>query len=365
MHGSERSTTIAKAAVCLLVSAGTIALCAAPKVTFNGYLDADVWGDCTGNYYTNNELDLGLALEFSEKVSAHVYATAWSANGENPGAIPARYAPPSERWLSFLFDGFDITFKTSMGTFTAGDLVFQHGKFNYYFYKRLSMITPESFTRGVKYSIGNNVVTQEVLAGVADRNSSTSDIQGVTNLTLGENHTLGLYYGMKNDVTADFSDGTDFYAGVEYRSAGPGVLDIKADFGYMNPAAKELPQTYSILLEPVLTLGNFSAAFTGFVMIDDNKLINSAAEQFKLDDEMFFYLEPGYSFNDNFAVGLPLEYHAVDLDNEDDNAFWLVPTLYVYPFENVQWWIWGQIVKYRQEDAANAYGIGSEIIVTF
>ena len=80
---------------------------------------------------------------------------------------------------------------------------------------------------------------------------------------------------------------------------------------------------------------------------------------------MFFYVEPGYSFTDNFAVGLPLEYHAVDMDDEDDDAFWIVPTFYIYPFENVQWWLWGQVVLPTVENADPAYGAGSEIIVEF
>lgn len=120
----------------------------------------------------------------------------------------------------------------------------------------------------------------------------------------------------------------------------------------------------SILLEPSLTLGNFSTAFTGFVMIDNDSLVNSAS-LFKLDDEMFFYIEPGYTFTENFGFGLPIEFHAADLADKNDNAMWLVPTFYVYPFENVQWWIWGQVVKYIAEGKDNAFGLGSEIIVNY
>ena len=337
---------------------------AAPEVSFSGYLDADVWGDFTGKYYTNSELDLGMTLTFSEKLSAHVYTTVWSANGKTPGGIPARYAPPNERWLSVLFDGFDLTYATKFGTFTVGDLVYQYGKFNYYFYKRLSMITNESFTRGLKYSIGGGPVSQEILLGIADKNSSTADVQGVTNIAMGEAHSLGLYYGMKNDALLPFSDGTDFYAGAEYNGKFGGILSAKFDFGYRGIAGDERSNIVSILLEPTLTLGNFSTAFTGFVMIDNDSLVNSAP-MFKLDDEMFFYLEPGYTFTDNFGFGLPIEFHAVDLANEDDNTLWFVPTFYIYPFENVQWWIWGQVVKYLADGVDNAYGLGSEIIVNY
>jgi hypothetical protein len=347
-----------------IVFSALTAAAAAPEISFTGYLDADVWGDGTGSYYTNSELDLGMSLKFDEKVSAHVYATVWSANGPTPGGIPAGYAPPNERWLSVLFDGFDITYTTNFGTFTAGDLVYQYGKFNYYFYKRLSMITVESFSRGLRYSVGNETVTQEFLLGIADRNSTTADVQGVTNITMGEEQSIGIYYGMKNDARLDFSEGTDGYAGAEYRGTFGGMLTIKADAGYMSLAGEERSDIVTLLLEPSLTIDKFSLAFTGFIMLDDDTLVNSAP-LFRLGDEMFVYIEPGYSFNDNIACGLPLEYHAADLADEDDNAFWVVPTLYIYPYKNVQWWIWGQVVKYTAGDVDNGYGFGSEIIVTF
>ncbi len=349
----------------LVVYGAAMGICAAPQVSFNGYLDADIWGDMTGRYYANSELDLGMALKFSEDVSAHVYATVWSANGSTPGGIPARYAPPDERWLPVLFDGFDVTYATPIGTFTAGDLVYQYGKFNYYYYKRLSMITPESFTRGLRYSVGGKTVTQELLIGIADRNGSTADVQGVTSFALGISQSLGIYYGMKNDALTGFSEGTGMYAGAEYRGGIGEFLSIKADAGYMSPPGDdERTHLVSLLLEPVLTIGRFSAAFTGFLMLDGDSLYNSAS-LLDLGDEMFFYVEPGYSIGDHLTAGLPLEYHAADLSNDDDNAFWVVPTLYVYPFKDVQWWIWGQVVKYMSGGTKNDYGFGSEIIVSF
>ncbi|MBN1575091.1 MAG: hypothetical protein JW913_00960 [Chitinispirillaceae bacterium] len=350
--------------MCLMISVVAAPAFSAPGISFSGYGDADVWGNFTGNYYANSELDLGMALSFSEKLSAHVYATVWSANGEHPGGIPARYAPPDERWLSVLFDGFDITYATKFGTFTAGDLVYQYGKFNYYFYKRLSMITTESFTRGLKYSIGNEMATQELLLGIADKNGSTSDVQGVTNIAMGKAHSVGFYYGMKNDAILDFSAGTDAYAGVEYLGSFGEALSVKADAGFMNLAGDKRSNVVLLLFEPVLTLGRFTTAFTGYVMIDNDTLINSAS-LLRLGDEMFFYLEPGYTFNDYVGCGLPIEYHAADMANENDNAVWVVPAIYIYPFEKIRWRIWGQVVRYMADSQKNDYGIGSEIIVTF
>lgn len=335
-----------------------------PAVSFTGYLDADVWGDLTGAYYTNNELDLGMTLTLSAKVSAHVYATVWSANGEHTGSVPAGVAPPNERWLPILFDGYDITYQSDIGTFTVGDLVYQYGKFNYYFYKRLSMITPESFTRGIKYSFGSGMVSQDFTAGISDLNSSTADIQGSTNLTFGETGSLGIYYGVKNDARMGFKEGSDLYAGAEYLGSIGENISVKADVGYLNMPGDEGTNVVSLLLEPMLTVGSFSTAFTGFVMFDGDTLVNSVP-LFNLADEMFFYVEPGYTFSDLIGAGLPLEFHAGNMTNKNDDMVWVVPTLYIYPQEKVQWWIWGQVVIPTAEDSDMAYGIGSEIIVTF
>jgi hypothetical protein len=338
---------------------------AAPEVEFSGYLDADVWADMTGNYFANSELDLGMGLKFSDKVAAHVYATVWSIyDMASPGSIPAGYGSPSGRWLNMKFDGFDITFETGAGTFAVGDLVYQYGKFNYYLYKRLSMITNESFSRGVQYSVGGDMFSQQLLFGVSDLGNTITDVQGVSKLAFSDALSLDVYYGMQNDWMTEFKMGSDFYAGAEFLGSFGDMFALKFDLGYKNLAGEDRSNVLSLLLEPTLTAGNFSTALTAFYMSDGDENANGG-DMLGIMDEMFFYVEPGYSFTDNFAAGLPIEYHAKDLENENDNEFWLVPTLYIYPFENVQWWLWGQFAKPLADGADMYFGAGSEIIVEF
>jgi hypothetical protein len=342
-----------------LVLSGAVATFAAPEVNFSGYLDADVWADLKGKYFANSELDLGLEVKFSDKVSAHVYSTVLG------GAIPAGTAAPEDRWVDVKFDGIDLTYASKVGTFTVGDLVYQYGKFNYYYYKRLSMITPESFTRGIKYSLGNDLITQELSLGVSDLNDVTGDLYGSTSVTFGENASLGVYYGIRGSSQLSFKEGTNFFAGTEFSGSFGDALKIKADVGFNNFAGVERKSTISLLLEPTLTLGSFSTALTGYMLIDPDTADLSA---FKLGDEAFVYIEPGYTFNDYLGVGLPLEIHGFDKENELDNQFWTVPTFYVYPTANVQWWIWGQMVVPMFDGVTKddfAFGLGSEIIVTF
>lgn len=342
-----------------------------PQIDFNGYLDADVWADLKGKYYVNSELDLGMSLKFNDKVSAHVYATVNSVNNANiPGRVPAGVGSPSDRWLDIKFDGFDITFSSSIGTFSIGDLVYQYGKFNYYYYKRLSMITPESFTRGIKYSVGNDLITQEVTAGISDLGETIADVQGVTNLNLKEKHSLSLSYGLQNNSQLSFSTGTKVFAGAGYLGNFGDILTLKTDFGYINFPGEERKNVVTLLVEPLLSFGKFTTAMTAYTMFDPDSANTdlAASPLFGISDEFFFYIEPGFSFTDYFAAGLPLEIHGMDLENKDDNAFWAVPTFYIYPTENIQWWIWGQVVVLMTENVKKGdllFGIGSEIIVSF
>ncbi|MBD3241183.1 MAG: hypothetical protein GF331_11405 [Chitinivibrionales bacterium] len=354
-----------------------------PKVSFSGYLDADVLTDFEGNFFTNQELDLGMSLAFGEKVSANVYATVLA------GAIPAGTGRPAERWAALLFDGFDITFETGIGTFSVGDLVYQYGGFNYYFYKRLSMITPESFTRGLSYSFEAGALKQTILLGAADDADellsyrvqtveadtievngdsivdfgNSADVVGKSELAITEGHSVSLFYGLRMDVAKPFdAENARVFGGLEYLGSFGEVLELKADFGYQNYGGEA--STFSLLVEPLLTFGDFSIAASYYQFFDPD----DTGRNF-IGDEMYVYVEPGYAFSEMIALGLPLEVHEEESDDDtmefvDKSSFWAVPTLYIYPADGVEWWLWGQVaVPFSGDDPI--YAVGSEIIVEF
>jgi hypothetical protein len=83
-------------------------------------------------------------------------------------------------------------FKTSkIGIFTIRDLAYRYGMFNYYFYKRFSMITNENFTRGIKYGNGNDKVSTELTVEISDVADSLGnvpgDVQCMTKINFTEN----------------------------------------------------------------------------------------------------------------------------------------------------------------------------------
>ncbi len=360
---------------CVLVLGAVVALNAKPSVSFGGYLDSDVWTNFAGNLYSNDELDIGMSIGFGEKVSVDVYATVASGSipaGEtSPGgtSVLGRYVLGTDtleltesysRWVAFAFDGISLTYQIPIATFTVGDLVYQYGGFNYYFYKRLSMITAESFTRGLQVEFGGDMVSQKVLVGSADEDTY-GDVGAETKLSIGEDHSLGVSYGVRASVTQSFQDAATIYAGISYQGALGEALSLKLDLGYQNLPGSERPSTFAVLFEPALALGKFSLALSYYQFIDPD----DTGENF-VGDEMFVYVEPGFAFTDHFAAGLPLEIHSgVSLDDFSDNGrFWVVPTAYIYPTDGVEWWVWGQVVVPFADDDLG-FGLGSEIIVEF
>ncbi len=373
---------------------------AQPEVEFSGFLDADVWTDFEGSFFTNHELDLGMGIGFTENVAAHVYVTMTA------GSVPAGGGRAAERWGAVAFDGVDIEIGTDFGTFTVGDLVYQYGGFNYYLYKRLSMITTESFTRGIQYSLGNDMISQTLLVGAADvadeivdikssyviqgdtagdsltvleeitsdsAMANVLDIGGATALSFSEAMSVGVFYGTRVDIYNGFEETGMIYAGAEFLGTFGEALALKADIGLLNLPKPEVnddgemvyerSMVTSFLIEPALTLDKFSTAASFFTLLDPDTL--GGAAYYGLGDEMFVYVEPGYAFTDMLALGLPIEYHAFMLDNEDDDEFWLVPTFYVLPADGVQWWIWGQYAHKLDDKLDPGFGLGSELIVEF
>jgi hypothetical protein len=198
-----------------------------------------------------------------------------------------------------------------------------------------------------------------------------SELLTLTIFGFGANHSIAAYYGVRGSSLNSFETGSDFFAGAEYLGTFGDAFKLKFDLGLQNVKAPaegaDRPNVVSLLLEPSFALGKFSVAATGFLLIDPDTINSLAAPIYsKVFDEGFFYIEPGYTFNDYIGVGLPIEFHARELDVEKDEEVWLVPTLYVYPAKNVQWWIWGQMVNYLADaDVDPAFYAGSEIIVTF
>ncbi len=80
-------------------------------------------------------------------------------------------------------------------------------------------------------------------------------------------------------------------------------------------------------------------------------------------EQILAYVEPGYKLSKYLAVGLPLEWHK--WDGVSDKQIWIVPTLYIYPVDGVEIWLWGQAVLHSTSGAAPDFYAGLESIIKF
>ncbi len=368
----------------LAVFVCTVSIASAVELSLSGYLDSDVWSDFSGNIYTNDELDLGTSISFTDQVSANIYATVAS------GSVPAGTGEPGQRWAALTFDGVDVTISSSAGTISVGDLVYQYGGFSYYLYKRLSMVTPESFVRGVSYTFESGSITQTVLAGAGDApntlmsynvettggdtatltegevgsDANSGAVASETRIGLGDDYALDIYASLQSDIAKDFSSAATLAAGTRLEGSIAEMLEFAATLGYTlgyNPGPSE-SSALTLLVEPTLSLGTYSLAASVYLFSD----LDNGAGLNPVSDEFYVYVEPGIRTSDLFGFGLPLEIHSTDLDQFDTQSqFWAVPTCYIYPADGVQWWLWAQTIVPFDSDASPAYAVGSEIIVEF
>jgi len=325
----------------------------AAEVSISGGLDADMAGDWNNDesyfeFQSNNELDLTLGVQFSENVTVEAYATTVT------GTLPYGGGAVEDRWGSFDFDGLTLLWDVSdMLSLSVGDLVFYEGGPSYYTYKTYASVIPETFTRGVQFDV----------SGLSFAFGS-ADVTGAA----GAPTVLDAYlaYTLESDAfmlkpfaftRIDQADDLAIAAGVS-TSVSAGDLGVDATVGINKVGEGDVAT--SILVEPSIGMGDMSVAgsFYYAILPDDGSTVGSIPE------EGYFYVEPGMSLSDGFAVGLPLEFH-LGAKDVDDESIWVVPTAYFYPAEDVEWWVWAGAVIPTYDDGETAFSIGSEVIASF
>ncbi len=329
-------------------------LSSAADISFSGMLDADVAADYDSEsgellWQSNHELDLTVGLKLTDKVTVELYATS------THGTVPYGGGAVGDRWGVFAFDGLTLMWEKSFGTISVGDLVYNSKSFGYYTYKRTSPTIAETFIRGI---------------GI-DASGLTAYVGSLDGVDADEKSTLAgayLAYAIeKGSISAKpfaaFTVGSGdvpVQAGVEYGYSA-GDLSIGGEFGLTKDA--EMDPSYLLLLEPTIEMGDISVAATMYYSITSDKKASATV----IEEEYFVYVEPGTSISDELAVGLPVEYHG-GVKDADSESIWVVPTVYLYPAKDLEWWIWGGAVigtgdAVKDNDIALSFG--SEVIMNF
>ena len=347
---------------------------AKPSVSFSGYVDADFVSGFAGGglkdptHTTGLEIDLTTTVTFNPKLNAVLYTTM------NDGIVPAQGA--GKTWDDVNFDGVAINWLyNNTTTVMVGDLIYGTGYFNYYGNKRSAVVVGEHAVRGVGVTHGALTVTT-----------------GATNLGAGPTQAWGTF--AKYDFT--FGQGLTLTPSAKYTAGIPGATPINAGLSFDGKVGgltlsadiagdyynEYYDPGFTVLVEPLFASGAYSVAGTIFYNKKGRNTIDSVSPTAprttsavdagegssaapKVFDDLLLYVEPGYSFNDTYAVGLPLEYHDPDLDLAKDESIVIAPTFYVYPGSGVQWWLWAGVTVPTASGADPIYTAGSEIIFKF
>jgi hypothetical protein len=350
----------------------------AADVSFEGTLDADYGNylekDFKVNNAANHDLRLKMNVDMDENVRVVVGAASKSYFTKSDSSTDfsrirhREEAAPisSDRWSPFLFDGISLEWTVSRGlTFIFGDLFYSFGSFNYYFWRNpdnyAAVLTTQGM-RGLGARLGNDGY---VYIGAGDANDKAGRIvasyavpipgldQINNKLTIAPMLDLikggGRSHRYTVGVDANYSRSyTDFnYA-------------LRGIYG-MHPSHGNLVNTFTI--EPSLNYKSFSFASTCYwaLLADSSEsAVPITIDDTYASDERLIYIEPAYSFNKKFSMGLGFEWHKPGDDS--DNWFLIAPTGYLYPTAGVDLAFW---LSYAITEGHNNPGFGISSSVKF
>jgi hypothetical protein len=295
------------------------------------------------------------------------------------GVVPAQGADAT--WAPVRFDGAALNWAYNDDlTLHVGDIIPGVGYFNYYLNKRAAVVVGERALRGVGADWkGLSVATG--VSGLGATDTSGNPVPATQWSTFVKyDYALAPNMTLTPAVKQTFATGaTPVEGGLSFKGSF-GEYALKADVA-ANYWSSDYDLGYTLLVEPSWAHDTYTVAATIFYNEKGTKaapnvptttlpspLADSVSTLLRggraTFDDFFVYVEPGMSLGKTFSVGLPLEYHVPSLDADVGNAFWAVPTLYIYPGSGVEWWLWAQGVFPVAGGSADLYA-GSEIIFRF
>jgi len=349
----------------------------AADVSFEGTLDADYGNylekDFKVNNAANHDLRLKMNVDMDENVRAVVGVASKSivpGYGEFSRIRHREEATPigsdSGRWTPFAFDGISLEWTVSRGlTFIFGDLFYSFGSFNYYYWRNpdyYAAVLPTQGMRGVGVRLGDDGY---VYLGASDANDKSGRIAASYAFAMpGLNQVnnkftlapmLDLIKGGGRNHRYTFGVDANYsrsYTDLNYA--------IRGIYG-VHPRHGNFVNTFTV--EPSFNYKSFSLAGTGYwAVLSDS---TESEEPIKIEDtysadEKLIYVEPAYSFNKKFSMGLGFEWHKPD--SEADDWFLIAPTGYLYPTAGVDLSFW---ISYAITEGHNNPGFGISSSVKF
>ena len=305
----------------------------------------------------NQDIDLSVKANLDENVSVTVYTNTKSniSNGEGTAEIRPGLArstaitDDANRYTAFNFDGVELRWNPFQDvSFIFGDLTYNAGTFNYYFWRdpsRYAVISRDQSIRGFGIEVGNQKFGDgKFYIGATDDSKSALAVFGSYALKLlnRPDEHLTITPSLDWVFGSDIGRGYTYFFGTELDySKSLEVLNysIYAVYG-IHPYKGEA--VHSFLVEPSLNYGIFNLGFNYFYAIvnkgegDEYK----AAPQIFTEDQMLFAIEPSFNITKKFTLGVSFEYHDPDAEVSKDEFEFLGMNFYVYPTINTNLVFW-------------------------
>jgi len=349
----------------------------AADVSFEGTLDVDYANYLEKNFTVNNaanqDLRIKMNIDLDENVRAVVGAASKSLymSGDS-----SRYysrirhkqeaTPISSdelRFSPFLFDGFSLEWTVRRDlTFIFGDMFYSFGNFNYYYWRNPDYYAAVLETQGMR-GLGVRFGKEGyIYVGAGDANDKSGRLAASYAFAVpGINQVnnkftiapmIDLIKGGRSKAHPhSYTIGADANYSRSYTDLNYAIRGIWG----LHPSHGSYINTFT--LEPSFNYKNFNLASTCYWALLSDAADNSKSltiEDTYAPDEKLIYVEPSYSFNKKFSMGLGLEWHKPD----SENWFLIAPTGYLHPTANVDlsFWIGYSIVRNH-----SGFGISSSV----
>ena len=307
----------------------------------------------------NQDIDLFVKANLDENVSVTVFTNTKSNITKGEGAAEIRHGlarstaitSDDDRYTAFNFDGVELRWKPFQDvSLVFGDLTYNAGTFNYYFWRdpsRYAAISRDQSVRGFGIEVGNEKFGDgKFYIGATDDSKSAIAVFGTYALKLLNRPDEHLTITPSVDWVfgSEVGRGYTYFFGTELDySKSLEILNYSVYAAYgIHPYKGEA--VHSFLVEPSLNYGIFNLGLNYFYAIvnkgDSDDEAYRAAPQIFTEDQMLFAIEPSFDITKKFSLGVSFEYHDPDSEISKDEFEFLGMNFYLYPTINTNVTFW-------------------------
>ena len=301
----------------------------------------------------NQDIDLSVKANLDENVSVTVFTNTKSNITKGEGAAEIRHGlarstaitSDDDRYTAFNFDGVELRWKPFQDvSLVFGDLTYNAGTFNYYFWRdpsRYAAISRDQSVRGFGIEVGNEKYGKgSFYLGASDQTDHTVSMFLTYAFPL-LNHTdehlivtpsLDWVFGSDIGRPYTYVLGTEVDYSKSFEKFNYGIYAVWGLHPYKGKG------THSFLLEPSMNYAIFNLGATFFYAIVDKEY--ETAPQLMTEDQMLFAVEPSFNIHKKYTLGVSYEYHDPDKETHGDDFQFLGMNHYLYPTMNTEIVIW-------------------------